>query len=207
MQNLAESDRQPIGQAVFTPPPANPLDPVDHAAEPRLDQIGRERDPDLMVQPAIEEHDGLAGEVLHIRPGLGIAVCGKCGQKIAEATRDRLDQLSDQRFILRRECLTAWRCFLGGRDRPILQRFQDRFKDIPHDRIPVFLQAKKEAIECQPLFWCLVFEDDRGFKVVHGATPPFLRLVEIEGCSPFFIIRQTPSHAFGTSPKNKQNDA
>jgi len=140
MQNLTKGNRQPVHQAVFTPPPADPFNAIDHAAEGRFDRVGCKRHPFLAVEPVVEKHDGLAGEVLDIRPGLGVAVGGKPCQKISEGTPDRFDQLPDQRLIRRRERLQV-RLFQIEK-RILLDQLQERLLFFPFDLVQIEEEAK-----------------------------------------------------------------
>jgi len=140
MEDLAKSKRQPVHQPVFTPPPSDPFDAIDHAAEGRFDGIGCQRDPFLTVEPVVEKRHRLAGEVLDIGPGLRIAVGGKCRQKIPKATPDRFNQLPDQWFVRRRERLQV--CLLELEQRILVKQLQQRFLGFAFDLVRIKEEAE-----------------------------------------------------------------
>lgn len=97
-----------------------------------------------MIQPVVEKEDGLTGEILDIRPGLGVLVGGKRHQKIPEGTPDRFDQLPDQRC--------------GGRPFMVGGVVLDEFTDVIGQDFPVmgfaFGPAEEKIIFFSPFNDC-----------------------------------------------------
>jgi len=100
VKDFAESHRQPVQEPGLAPAASDSFDPIDHAAEARLGDVCRERNPALMVQPVIEKRQRLPREVQEVRPRFRITALRQRRQQLAKAAPDRSGELADQRLVL-----------------------------------------------------------------------------------------------------------
>ena len=108
MEDLAEGDRHPTQKPRSAPAAAHALDQIHHPAEPRFQDVRRERNPLLMVQPIIDEGQSLLSEVQKIHPRFRVTRLRQRLQQFGETVANGRRPLPHLRSVGRGQC-----CELG----------------------------------------------------------------------------------------------